>query len=132
MDRIMAVVLNHRPTSEQVEELKKLKYDYVFIQHPPIPPEWDMVMVSAFAENFDETEVAKTIYNATSGLKSSPDGYWIQGDFRFFKAYCDIAELLRKPLYVATTERIAEEQIQPDGSIRKVSIFKHIKFVRVV
>jgi hypothetical protein len=34
------------------------------------------------------------------------------------------------PLY-SFTERVSEEQIQPDGTTRKVSTFRHVGFVRV-
>lgn len=34
------------------------------------------------------------------------------------------------PLY-SFTERVSEEQVQPDGTTRKVSTFRHVGFVRV-
>lgn len=34
------------------------------------------------------------------------------------------------PLY-AFSERASEEQTQPDGSVRKVNVFRHVGFVRV-
>jgi len=35
-----------------------------------------------------------------------------------------------KPVY-AFSERVSEEQVQEDGSVRKVNVFKHIGFVEV-
>lgn len=32
------------------------------------------------------------------------------------------------PVY-AFSERVSEEQVQPDGSVRKVNVFKHVAFV---
>lgn len=34
-------------------------------------------------------------------------------------------------LLFAHSERVSEDQIQPDGSVRKVSIFKHVKFFEI-
>jgi len=34
------------------------------------------------------------------------------------------------PLY-SFTERVSEEQVQPDGTTRKVSTFRHVGFIRV-
>jgi hypothetical protein len=37
----------------------------------------------------------------------------------------------RVRLLFAHSERISEDQLQPDGSVRKISIFKHVKFFEV-
>ena len=41
------------------------------------------------------------------------------------------AELIREgiqPLY-AYSERVSEDQVQPDGSVRKVNVFRHLGFI---
>lgn len=35
-------------------------------------------------------------------------------------------------LLFAHTERVSDDVVQPDGSIKKTSIFKHVKFIEVV
>lgn len=40
-------------------------------------------------------------------------------------------ETERVRLLFAHSERISEDQLQPDGSVRKISIFKHVKFFEV-
>ena len=116
------VIMNHKPTDEQVYQLRSMGYREIkFLQHPPIPPEWDMEDVEAFFRRWFG-ENAPFI----------PDALWVQGDYRFFASAIEFARALEIPLYVATTKREAREQKMPDGSVRKVSIFKHVRFVRIV
>lgn len=113
------VILNHKPLDEQLEELRELGYDEVeFAKHPLIPADAEMPHVaSIFSAHINGREF---------------DALWIQGDFRFFAVALEYCKVTGKPLYVATTERKAVEQVMPDGSVVKKSIFKHVKFVRVV
>jgi len=120
--RIIAI-LNHEPTDEEKQELFQLGYNEVIsIRHPQIPPQWDMQQVTKFVKTFEEKIIDK---------HGDYDALWVQGDFRFFYAFCQWANG-HLPLYVATTFREAKEQKMPDGSIQKISIVRHIKFVRIV
>lgn len=112
------VILNHQPTSEQLAELSKLGYDEVeIVKHPPIPPEAELSEVGKIFDSIVESREF--------------DALWVQGDFRFFACAVLEAHARGFPLFVATTRREAREEVQPDGSIKKVSVFKHVRFVRV-
>jgi len=123
MKKIIAI-LNHQPTPEQVQELKDWGYECIHIPHPPVDPYLTIDEVLIQAANFWDKEIpAKTpLY----------DAIWCQGDFRFFWCISELCKRHGLPLFVATTERKAVEKTMPDGSIRKVSTFKHVRFVRIV
>jgi len=120
------VVMNHKPTDEQVVQLLSMGYtDIEFRQHPQIPPEWDMENVrSLFLETLGASK-------GVLPLEDLPDALWVQGDYRFFMSAVEFAVSFEIPLYVATTKREVKEEKMPDGSIRKISTFKHVKFIRV-
>jgi len=118
MARIL-VIMNHEPTEEQISQLKGMGYDeIVYLKHPPIPAEAGMMEV-------------EEIWRELVSKHWPPDALWVQGDYRLFSIAFTVAEYNNIPLYVATTERKAVEQRMSDGSIKKVSIFRHVRFVDV-
>lgn len=119
--KTVVVIMNHKPTDEQVNQLCSMGYREIkFLQHPRIPPEWDMEKVRALFSRF------------LGENASLPDALWVQGDYRFFAVAIEFAKTHGIPLYVATTNREVAEQTMPDGSVRKVSVFRHVRFVRIV
>ena len=116
------IILNHEPLEEQLDELKKMGYsDFIYVKHPMINPEFEVSDVKKLFR-----DLANEVY-----VKSPYDAVWMQGDFRLFAVILEYCREAGLPLYVATTERNAVEKKMPDGSIRKMSVFKHVKFVEV-
>jgi len=112
------IILNHEPTEEQLQQLTKMGYqETIFIKHPIIDPKLEMEDVIDIFLNIVEGKVF--------------DALWVQGDFRFFIAAYRFASDFNVPLYIATTHREAKEIVQPDGSVKKISVFRHVKFVEV-
>lgn len=118
MGKKITIVLNHNPTEEQLKELREMGYDeYEVLQHPTIPPNAEMEEV--------EGTFNKMLWDRQY------DALWIQGDYRFFAYAARFCRFYDIPLFIATTERKVIEEPQPDGSIKKTSVFKHVKFVQV-
>lgn len=133
--RVLVAILNHEPTPHQRDDIYMMGYDYlVALKHPPIPPEWDLGEVQEFFGSYMEETVAPEVMKVKrkeGRPYSIPDAFWVQGDYRFFLCACEEAKTFRIPLFVSTTERVAIDQVQADGSIVKTSVFKHVKFVKV-
>ena len=131
MGQVLVAILNHKPLPEQVSELKAMGYNTIIhIPHPQIPPNYNMEEVLEFLHKF--TEIIAEELAKLSEFWLVPDAIWCQGDFRLFYALTQYCIAIKIPLYIATTERKAEEQVMSDGSVKKVSVFRHVKFVRVV
>ena len=113
------IILNHQPSEEQIQELQRLGYtEYEIVKPGELDPTWD------------GTQIYDYFMNLVKGR--TYDGIWCQTDYRIFGMavlHC-LAKL--KPLLVATSRREVVETKNPDGSITKVSTFRHVRFVHIV
>jgi len=131
-EKIIAIILNHPPLPEQIKQLQEMGYQkHICFSHPEIEPDCPMQMVHLFVRHSFINSIYSRVSLEIPG-RHFPDAFWIQGDYRLFKAFCDIAEDLKIPLFIATTKRESKEQKLANGSIKKTSIFKHVKFIRIV
>ena len=116
------ILLNHSPTEEQLTDIKQ-RFKAEPIATPSeikalwaqIPPEGESVDLSPVTD-----WIAR---EAKSG-----DVVWVQGEFgaTFYIAdYCMKNQLI--PVY-ATTKRIAKEQKEADGTIKRTHLFRHVGF----
>lgn len=113
------ILMNHDPTEEQLQDLRRMGFtEWELIKPGELDPEWDSL----------------DIYDFFNGLIKGKkfNAIWCQGDYRLFAQTFLHCLAKRIPLYVSTTRRVVEEKRNPDGSITKVSIFKHVKFTRVI
>jgi hypothetical protein len=123
--KVMFLLFNHTVTAAQTKEaLNSLEVekiidlpDYLKSIWSNIPP--DLECLGCYLEPV----------KAWLSMKAHPGDYvLIQGDFGATYLAVDFA-LGRKliPVY-STTQRQAEEKLQPDGSIRVVHRFEHCRF----
>jgi len=130
--KIIAIILNHPPLPEQIKQLQEMGYQrHICFSHPEIEPDCPMQMVYLFVKHSFINTICSRVSLEIPG-KRLPDAFWVQGDYRFFKAFCGLAESLKIPLFIATTKRESKEMKLANGSIKKISIFKHVKFIRIV
>jgi len=121
----LIIILNHKPTGQQLKELINMGYQPHYFEHPKIPADWEKVEVFKYFVMFNE-EILKQL-----GIEEDEKlAYWVQGDYRFFSVVYHRCSSRGYPLFVATTERKVEESIEGDV-VKKVSVFKHVKFVNV-
>jgi len=78
------------------------------------------------------SEVRQLVSDLIASCGIRPDAIWHQGDYRMFAAFIEWCRDHDVPLLVATSKREVKEITLHDGSIQKTSIFKHVKFIRIV
>ena len=123
-------IMNHPLNEEQVKALKKeFGKDIKIVELNEAQKKiWGSIPADA---TVDEIEAyIKPIINLT--YKTAQYENWLicTGDFTAFKLITDLwlNSLPSKGLLLPTTERVSEEVKQKDGTIKKVSIFKHVRF----
>ncbi len=119
----MLVIFNHtKLNADQIEALNKINInkitylpDELSLKWSNIDPEKEIIDLSEFKEFIiNNTDVDEIVL--------------IQGDFgAAFQLVNFCLERDRIPVY-ATTRRTAEEKMNPDGSVEKISKFKFVKF----
>lgn len=118
MAKRILIILNHDPTPEQLEDLRRMGFtEWELIKPGEIPPEMPMIDVYDFFMSLIKDKKF--------------DAIWCQGDYRLFAQAVLYSLAKRVPLYVATSRREVEEKRNPDGSVTKVSVFRHVRFVRI-
>ena len=117
------VILNHDLTEEQMNDLLQ------FGQVVALTPEQKRVWGQVPAEG-DAYDVRKHIADITSQI-SKHDAVICQGEFSAFVEVYKCCQLFQKPLFVACSRRETVEEVQDDGSVKKVAVFRHVQF-RVV
>ncbi|MEM2264684.1 MAG: hypothetical protein QXX03_05780 [Nitrososphaerota archaeon] len=120
----LLVISNHPP--EKWEDEQKKGWDEIeFIPFPEIDPNASRNEVSEMARLFFLNIVKPRLDNDENLFVC------LQGEFTFFFEFCYY--LSEYPLYTKkfifpTTQRVVEEQRNPDGSISKVYKFKFVRW----
>jgi len=132
---------NHTPLEEQIQEARSMGYELIHIKTPilqkdtDVDEEWKKLLKNldirpgdAFVIMGDTRWVSYPIMQRTLDLAHF-DGYsWRV----YFKAKNQDVFWSEIKLYTTFTQRIVEEQKQPDGAVIKKSVFKHGGFVEVL
>ncbi len=116
----MFINLSNHPSSLWAEEQLKEAEKFGKIKDVPFP------FVSPYATENDIEKIAETI--VCDIMKEKPDAVMCQGEFSL--SYAIISRLLQKEVTVLTacSEREAEEQILDNGGVKKICLYKFIKF----
>jgi len=132
MERKMFLVFSHQLTDEQKKDAEKEFGVKEFVELPnelkqiwsQIDPDYD---ICALRE-----EVTVPIFNFIERNAEEEDIVLVQGDVGAcyeLVRYLEDEDLDIAVVY-ATTERDSKEIAQPDGTVKKVSVFKHVRFRR--
>lgn len=117
----LLVISNHAPnkwSNEQKEGWDKIDY----IPFPNVPANATTTEVIEKYANPIAAEIG-AFYNECDNMNA--EGYiTIQGEFSLCKIIFDVLHGEKVKFVFPTTERIAVEEIQPDGSVQKKSVFK--------
>lgn len=111
---------NHTLTGEQIAELSSMGYEVVELTAED-KALWGQMNPSNYKE---------FIYRVMedSDTRYAVDAYHIAGfPPAVVNAVC-LASTLDMPAYYAYSERVSEEVHQPDGTVKKVNVFKHLGF----
>ena len=117
---------NHKSTGwspEQLQAAKELGGEVRDFSFPNVPPNYTSYEVYHLAQSI--------VRDVIGTLKSSNDkdnAIMVQGEFSLTVA---IVGFLRKEdilMVVSTSERTVEEEVLPDGSTVKKSVFKFVQF----
>lgn len=111
---------NHTLTGEQVAELSGMGYEIVELTAED-KTLWGKLNPSNYKEfTYRTMEDSDTRYDV--------DAYHIAGfPPAVVNAVC-LACTLDMPAFYAYSERVSEEIHQPDGTVKKVNVFKHLGF----
>lgn len=118
------VVLSNHPPTNWSEEMKKGWDEIIYIPHPHIPPDMSREELEKLAQVYVEELFS---YN-----DSCLDTYFtIQGEYLFTLlvtlGLLERGVELDKFIY-PTTQRVSKEELQSDGSIKKVQFFKFVQW----
>jgi len=111
---------NHTLTGEQIAELSSMGYEVV-----ELTAEDKQIWGSLNPDNYEDV-----IYRIMedSDTRYDVDAYHIAGfPPAVVNAVC-LASTLDMPAYYAYSERVSEEVHQPDGTVKKINVFKHLGF----
>ncbi len=85
----------------------------------------------AVSANADEVEVQRMVEaNLREILKMKPAAVLCQGEFNYTVALVEALKKNNIPVMAATSERVVEEIVDADGSTKRVSIFRFVRFRR--
>ncbi|GAB4187719.1 MAG: CRISPR-associated protein Csx20 [Calditrichia bacterium] len=123
--RKMFVLLNHTLTEKQIREARDVwKVDSIVETPEQIRTFWSQIDAQM---EFNKESMA-IVLNWLEENSGENDLVLIQGDFGavfYLVDYCFHRKLV--PVY-ATTRRTSREEMQPDGTVRKFSLFDHVRF----
>ena len=89
----------------------------VDLPFPEVPP------------NFSTEEVKQLVLeNLQEILKLKPTVVLCQGEFSYTVAMVEELKKIKIPVMAATSERIVSEIVEADGSTKKVSVFRFVRF----
>lgn len=123
MPKSIFLLFSHKLTSEQIDQLKEKGIERFFYLPDALQKIWSNVP----AEGIVLSEYLKPLIGWLSENSQEGDFVLIQGDFGatfYMVDFCFDVGLI--PVY-ATTKRSVREKIV-DGSIVKISEFKHVEF----
>lgn len=119
VEKIFINHTNHRSenwSAAQIEAAENFGR-IVDLPFPEIPP------------NFSTEEVKQLVLeNLQEILKLSPTVVLCQGEFSYTFAMVEELKKIKIPVIAATNERIVSEITDSDGSTKKVSVFRFVRF----
>ena len=110
---------NHNSSQWNIEQIAAAEsYGKILdLPFPEIPP------------NFSTEEVRQMVLlNLKEILKLSPKAVLCQGEFSYTVAMVEELKKNKIPVMAATSERIVSEITASDGSTKKISIFRFVRF----
>ena len=121
MSRVFVNHTNHAALNWSAEQRSAAETfgEIVDVPFPEIPPQADEFAVAELAaENLREI------------LKLRPAAVLCQGEFNYTFALVTALKEKNIPVLAATSERVTTETSLPDGSSKKVSVFRFVHFRR--
>jgi len=125
-------LMNHPLSDEQKSDLRKMGIEEIIEAEDEIrelwtnvQPEYDTYLVETFLQPVEQW----------LSIKANKDTWLIcTGDFTAFKLMTDFwfEDLDTKGLLLPTTKIESKEVLQDDGEIRKITVFKHVKFRQIL
>ncbi|MDO9578461.1 MAG: CRISPR-associated protein Csx20 [Candidatus Cloacimonadales bacterium] len=118
---------SHTLTPGQEEEIyTKLKCERIITLPDDLQQLWEQIPPEG---DIDDVLLAPFIKYLTENIEIG-DYVLVQGEFGVSFAIVNwCLNNNRIPIY-ATTKRVADEEKQPNGSVKKINIFKHVQFRR--
>lgn len=117
------VILNHELTDEQKADLAV--YGEIVTLTPDQKKVWGQIPPTG-----DKYDVRKHIESITTEIKNHT-AVVCQGEFSAFAEVLDWCQALQKPLLVGCSRRETIEEVLPDGSTKKIAVFRHVQFRKV-
>ena len=114
-------ISNHKPSIEQIEDAKRNNYEIIEAKVPSwgrIPPEWTM------------DDIRELLLPELPPLNNY-HVIAVMGELTACMVVCDLARKQGIPVVTPTTKRVSVEETCHDGSVRKTSKFKHVRFRRI-
>lgn len=119
MEKFFVNHTNHASANWCAEQLAAAEsYGKIIdIPFPEVPPE------------FSTEEVGEIVSdNLQKILELAPAAVLCQGEFSYTVAMVELLKAHNIPVLAATSQRVVSEIANPDGSTRRVSIFKFVRF----
>lgn len=119
MEKIFINHTNHASAKWSAEQkLAAESYGKIIdIPFPEVPPE------------FSSEEVGKIVLdNLKKILEIAPVAVLCQGEFSYTVAMVELLKKNKIPVMAATSERVVSEILETDGSTKRVSVFRFIRF----
>jgi hypothetical protein len=131
MSRKMLVLLNHSLSEDQVYDAKvSLGVDEISYAPKDILECWGNI--SPTMSMWELREYIQPVFDWLRSVIKPNDILLIQGEatatFQVVTAIRQAFVMENIRCVSATTERVVEEQHQPDGSIQKKSVFRHVRY----
>lgn len=114
-------ISNHVPNQDQINDAARNGYEIV----PANVPSWGRI-----PPEFTKEDIRELLLPELPPL-SNYDAVAIMGELTACMVVCDLARQQGTPVVTPTTERVSVEETMPDGSVRKVSKFSHVRFRRI-
>lgn len=121
MNKIFVNHTNHAAANwnEEQRAAAEIFGEIVDVPFPEIPPQADESAVAELAAS-----------NLREILKLEPAAVLCQGEFNYTFALVTALKEKNIPALAATSERVMTETVLPDGSSKKVSLFRFVRFRR--
>lgn len=117
------IILNHELTQEQARDLAV--YGEIVTLTSDQKKIWGQIPATG-----DMYDVRKHIANITDEIKHH-DAVVCQGEFSAFAEVLDWCQTLEKRLLVGCSRRETVEEVLPDGSTKKIAVFRHVQFRKI-
>ncbi|PDO10552.1 MAG: hypothetical protein BLM47_06675 [Candidatus Reconcilbacillus cellulovorans] len=121
----VAILLSHQPTTEQLAQLEN---EWGVGRIVPLPDEFRTLWTSVPPDGPFPKEAFAPLLAWLEQSTAEGDLVWVQGEFGatfLVSSWCFAHR--RIPVY-ATTRRESEDHAQPDGSVVRRQVFRHVRF----